>query len=89
MATVAFRVQSKDLPKSWAEKVGANPDTEVEVTLCTDNQQGLDLNKEIQAKGLNLKNNPAIGMWAGRKDMQDTSEYLRNLRQPRKFTNLD
>ena len=26
---------------------------------------------------------PAFGMWAGREDMQDVDEYVRNLRKPR------
>jgi hypothetical protein len=85
MATVAFRVPSKELPKNWAEKVGADPDVEVEVTLSTEDRQDLDVDAEIQARGLSLENNPAIGMWADREEMKETSGYLKNLRKPRQL----
>jgi hypothetical protein len=45
MTTTVFKVRSKELPKTWAERAGVNfdIDTEVEVTLTTPDQPSPEL----------------------------------------------
>lgn len=72
-------------------KTVAKPPTKVEEVpffgMQTDEDDELDA--EIQARGLSLENNPAIGMWADREEMKNVEGYVRNLRKPRPFKNAD
>ncbi len=38
---------------------------------------------QVTKKQRNLKDHPAFGMWADRKDMDDPAAYVRKLREPR------
>jgi len=37
--------------------------------------------EKLQLPELNLDNQPFVGMWNDREDMQDSSQWVRNLRQ--------
>ena len=47
--TIAIlKVQGRELPKPWAERVGASYDTEVDVTLTTQGQQIENLKAKLE-----------------------------------------
>lgn len=73
MTTTVFRVRSGELPKPWAERVGAFHDTEVEVTLSTNEQQTETLksrlkrslaeaNQRITVDTFKIENDPIFSM---------------------------
>ena len=45
--------------------------------------EGLSLPDSESTETIDLEKLPGFGMWAGRDDLKDPSEWVRNLRKPR------
>ena len=48
MTIATLKVRGRELPKPWAERLGASYDTEVEVTLTTQDQQIENLKAKLE-----------------------------------------
>ncbi|PID50575.1 MAG: hypothetical protein CR991_00800 [Proteobacteria bacterium] len=55
------------------------------IILLVDNTEETKRPELHSKKRQSIRNTPAFGMWASRKDMEDVNSYVRSLRQPRSF----
>ncbi len=77
MNTVVIQnVPIAELPAAWQAKLHGTSDTTVTVRI--DQEQG-----KAEQRFHDLSNNPMVGMWADREDMEDVAAYVRKLREPR------
>lgn len=75
-AIVIENVPIAELPVAWEAKLqGA---TDAKVTVHTDQE-----NRKTKQCFHDLSNNPMVGMWSDREDMQDVAAYVRKLREAR------
>lgn len=75
-----------DVPGELGEKLQklSKPELIRALRLVVQNPQ---LRPEVKKKQprVSIKDTPAFGMWADRKDMEDPASYVRELRKPRTF----
>ncbi len=67
---VIEHLTAAELPRQWAEQLGATPDATFTV--------------RIEAEEAAHTERAAFGLWQDRQDVGDVDVYLRDLRQPRR-----
>ncbi len=70
-------VQSEELPKEWRNRLNSRQDEHYTVFLLSERQP------RVRHPARKRSEQPLIGLWADRDDMQNVDAYVRNLRKPR------